>query len=160
MIRGLHHAAIHVRDMDRMLAFYRDVVGLSVVWDEVFQGEIAANLTGYPNVRVRSASFLLGRPRVGEMHTLELCQYQNPRPRDVGLQFADGGSKHIALYVDDLEGTYQELKARGVTFRCPPQYYREDSTPPFVGVGETFFLDPEGNAIQLVERVDLSDVTD
>ncbi len=160
MIRGLHHAALHVQDMDRMLAFYRDVVGLPLVWDEIFQDEIAAALTGYPGVRVRSASFLLGKPRPGEMHTLELCQYQKPRPRDVGLQFADMGSKHIAIYVDDLEGTYQELMARGVSFRCPPQYYTEDSTPPFVGVGETFFLDPEGNAIQLVERVDLRDVVD
>jgi catechol 2,3-dioxygenase-like lactoylglutathione lyase family enzyme len=160
MIRGLHHAAIHVRDMDRMMAFYRDVVGLPVVWDEVFSDEIAANLTGYRGVRVRSASFLLGKQRVGELHTLELCQYLNPQPRDVGLEFADMGSKHIAVYVDDLENTYRELKERGVPFRCPPQYYTEDSTPPFVGVGETFFLDPEGNAIQLVERVDLRDGLD
>lgn len=157
MIQGLHHAAIHVGDMDRMLAFYRDVVGLDVIWDEVFDDEIAASLTGYPNVRVRSASFRLGKARPGERDTLELCQYLHPKPRHKGQKLADVGSKHIALYVKDIQGTYEALKAKGVIFHCPPQYYSEHSRPPFVGVAETFFDDPEGNAIQLVERADMKD---
>ena len=30
MIRGIHHVAIHVRDMDRMIAFYREAFGWTV----------------------------------------------------------------------------------------------------------------------------------
>ena len=31
MIRGIHHVAVHVRDMDRMMKFYKDAFGFEVV---------------------------------------------------------------------------------------------------------------------------------
>ena len=33
MIRGLHHVAIATNDVERMVAFYRDLFGLEVVLD-------------------------------------------------------------------------------------------------------------------------------
>ena len=40
MIRGVHHVAIHARDLDRMIQFYRNAFGFEVVgepfeWDHV-----------------------------------------------------------------------------------------------------------------------------
>ena len=34
MIRGIHHVAVHVRDLDRMIEFYRDAFGFEVVGEE------------------------------------------------------------------------------------------------------------------------------
>ena len=37
-MRGISHIAIGVRDMEKSLPFYRDVLGLRVVEDEVERG--------------------------------------------------------------------------------------------------------------------------
>jgi catechol 2,3-dioxygenase-like lactoylglutathione lyase family enzyme len=33
MIRGLHHTAISTPDIDRLVRFYRDVIGFRVAWE-------------------------------------------------------------------------------------------------------------------------------
>jgi catechol 2,3-dioxygenase-like lactoylglutathione lyase family enzyme len=53
MMSDIHHTSFTVSDMERSIAFYRDILGMKVVWDSVqagaeFKGEIADNLTNCP----------------------------------------------------------------------------------------------------------------
>ena len=38
MIRGIHHTSISTGDLDRMLGFYRDLVGVEVLFEVDFSG--------------------------------------------------------------------------------------------------------------------------
>ena len=38
MIRGIHHVGVHVRDLDRMIRFYREAFGFELVGDEPGRG--------------------------------------------------------------------------------------------------------------------------
>ena len=58
MISGIHHASFTVSDMERSVAFYRDILGMRVVWDSAhagvaFKGEVCDRLTNCPGKELR-----------------------------------------------------------------------------------------------------------
>lgn len=120
-VEALHQVAVHVGDMDRAVAFYRDVVGLRLVarFDP-------------PGL----AFFDLGGVRL--------------------LLEAAAPSSLLYLRVDDVAATRDRLVAAGVTFVDEPHLIFSDAEGLFgpAGTGEwmTFFHDPEGNLVALVER--------
>jgi lactoylglutathione lyase len=86
---GLHHAGIVVANLERSIAFYRDVFGLEVAERLDFGGE-------------RLAFLQLGAAR------LELIA-SAPQARRTGVV------DHVALEVRDLDGLRRHLEQRGVT---------------------------------------------
>jgi catechol 2,3-dioxygenase-like lactoylglutathione lyase family enzyme len=68
---SLHHTGLTVRDLDRSLAFYRDVLGMEVLFEQEKQGGYLAAIVGYPEAHVRMAH--LAFP--GDGHRVELFQY-------------------------------------------------------------------------------------
>jgi len=55
------------------------------------------------------------------------------------------GFKHLALLVDDIDAEYERLKAAGVEFTMVP-------TTVDSGLRIAFFTDPDGNALELMQR--------
>ena len=55
MIKGIHHTALSTPDLDRMLAFYRDLLGLEVVTEFAWPAgsELAASRPGPRSRRAR-----------------------------------------------------------------------------------------------------------
>ncbi len=144
MIKGIHHPAISVPDMEKALAFYRDLLGFDLVALETWeQGtEIADRITGLQNSSARVAML-----RAGNVF-LELFEYRAPPPRpgDPNRPVNDHGITHLCLEVTDIMQEYERLKAAGMRFHCPPQD---------VGSGIiTYGRDPFGNVIELQEITD------
>ena len=50
-VEWLHHTGFNVSDMERSLEFYRDLLGLEVTNDLVFEGEILEQMTAQKNPR-------------------------------------------------------------------------------------------------------------
>ena len=53
MISGIHHACFTVSNMERSVAFYRDILGMKVLWDSIdagvkYKGEVSDKITGCP----------------------------------------------------------------------------------------------------------------
>ena len=147
MIKGIHHAAIHVSDMDRALAFYRDLLGFTVIWTQEAGGEFLANLTQIPGAALRAVLLAAGEQRSGDRGTVELIQMRNPQPRDMGNTFPDVRSSHLAFYVEDLPATYEALRAKGVKFNYPPQHVDEGV---IAGWTIVYLTDPDGNTLEMV----------
>ncbi|HLJ57516.1 MAG TPA: VOC family protein [Chthonomonadaceae bacterium] len=87
-IRELNHVALHVRDLDASIRFYRDVLGLPPIPRPAF------NFAG--------AWFALGRQ---ELHLIADPLLESSRRRH----------HHFALLVDDTHAAKAELAAKGVT---------------------------------------------
>ena len=146
MIRGIHHVAVSTPDLDRLVAFYRDVIGAEVVRESswpVGSDRIDA-LVGLEGSSARSVILLMGNA------FLEVFQYQTPAPtpqtqlRPVN----DHGYTHFCLDVVDIDSEYERLLAAGMTFHCPPPALGE------IGSGtlrSTYGRDPDGNVIELQE---------
>jgi catechol 2,3-dioxygenase-like lactoylglutathione lyase family enzyme len=142
MVRGVHHVAMSTPDLDRLVSFYRDVVGFDeVVLDFAWDAE---NVEG-PRV-MRTGGPSVGRAvmlRAGNAF-LELFEFERPvpRPADPGRPVVDHGITHFCIDVDDVEAEYTRLSAAGVEFHCAPQ-------PMGMGVHTTYARDPDGNVFEV-----------
>ena len=114
-VRGLDHVSVTVADLDRSLAFYRDLLGLRVRETGEEEGGQMATIVAFPGVRFRYADVELGDGRI-----LELLQYLEPAGRAIAQRTCDPGSGHIAFLVADIDEAYAELVGAGVTVRSAP----------------------------------------
>jgi glyoxylase I family protein len=139
MIRGIHHVAVHVHDLDRMMRFYRDAFGFEVVGEKFGWRDDALldRLIDVPGSAARGAML-----RAGTCY-LELFQFSAPEPRSVmALRPCDKGYTHFCVDVTDIEWEYERLKSLGMTFGHP--------APVDMGhVKSVYGRDPEGNVIEI-----------
>ena len=107
--------------------FYRDVLGLAVV----FEGDRYAELgTGQTKIT------LLDRAKLIDIVGSDVATYGNQDDR-IALSFD----------VADLEETCQKLKAKGVKFVNTPWSF------PDWGYKSTFFRDPDHNLVELTQTL-------
>lgn len=139
MIVGLHHVAISVPDLERGLAFYRDLLGFEVVQRSDFDGTFtgADRAIGLAKVTARMA--MLKTPNA----FVELWEYRNPTPEDRTARPCDFGYPHMALQVRGIQDEYARLKAGGMSFVGEPVDFGTASA--------IYGRDPFGNVIELYE---------
>ena len=132
MIKGVGHAAIAVSDLNRSIEFYRDKLGFALVRSfERADGARVVDLSKDPS-------------QIGEM---QLICYPSELPPDK-REPNHLGLEHIGLLIDDLDATYEELKARGVT-----DFIREPTPARPNRPRTAMFLDPDGVRLELITFV-------
>jgi catechol 2,3-dioxygenase-like lactoylglutathione lyase family enzyme len=140
----LHHTGYTVSDLDRSLAFYRDLLGCEVVATQEKQGGYLAAIVGYPDAHVRMAH--LRAPESD--HIIELFQYLAPTPGRSRLEPRNVGTAHMCFIVADLRATYERLLAAGVEFFSPPV---EVDTGINKGGLALYLHDPDGIPMELFQ---------
>jgi len=145
-VEWLHHTGFNVSDMDQSLEFYRDLLGLEVTRDLVFEGEILDKLGGLPESKAHIVFLGNGDDR----HFLELVEWLNPVGTATdAAPINNVGVSHLGLRVDDADRFYEELSSKGIRFTHPP-VVRENATYPDVQK-ICFLQDPDGNRVELLE---------
>ncbi len=141
MIRGVHHTAISTGDLERSLAFYRDLLGFEPVLDFRWP-EGTANMNATHALEETAGRVVL--LKAGNA-MIELFQYETPvpKPADLDRRLCDHGITHLCLDVDDIDAEYERLSAAGMRFHCPPVDYGS--------VKCTYGRDPDGNVLELQE---------
>src|SRR5438270_4421428 len=100
MLNRIDHVNIVVEDLESMVRFYCEVLGLKQTKRVTISGEWVSSVVGLKDVQADVVYLDLPQgPRV------ELIQYQSPRePRPVGAQRPNApGLRHLAFTVDDIE---------------------------------------------------------
>ena len=121
----LIHTCYRIQDIDRSVGFY-EKLGFE-------------ELARVP-IRDEAINVFMGLP--GDGARLELtCNIGREEPYDVGT-----GYGHIALAIDDLDGTLERLAAEGIEPEKPPYQVRKS------GSRLCFVRDPDGYRIELIER--------
>ena len=143
MIVGVHHTSRTVSDLDRSLAFYRDLLGMPVELDTEMQGEMLEREVAMPGAHLRICLL-----RTGADTVLELLQYLQPvgTPFPAGVRPADVGTHHVALLVADIRASYDALTRAGVEFTYPPQ---EVDAGYFRGHWTAYCYDPDRLIVEL-----------
>src|SRR5882762_6431797 len=103
------HTGISVSNLERSLAFWRDVLGFEFSHTAHQKGELAREITGVQGAEIKLA--VLKTP--GD-HKSELLEYPAPADRKrVSLRQCDVGSVHVALLVEDLDAVLAQIAASG-----------------------------------------------
>jgi catechol 2,3-dioxygenase-like lactoylglutathione lyase family enzyme len=115
MFTKADHIAMSVKDMEKAIAFYHNVVGMEKVFDREF-AEGMARLIGVEGTRVRVVHMKLNDSMI-ELFDYAYPPGREPRP---DRQQSDFGLIHIGFIVEDFWGTYQHLLDHGVQFLADP----------------------------------------
>jgi catechol 2,3-dioxygenase-like lactoylglutathione lyase family enzyme len=148
VITGLAHTALHVADVDAAVAWYRDVLGLSVLSPPYrMEGDAITRDMGelLPTpVVVRAAIIGVddGSDRVIEVIEYPAVDTGDPLPAGV----THLGFTHVCLLCDDVAATRRELEHKGVRFLVA-------EIADVAGLRTTWFADPWENVFILVEKV-------
>ena len=143
MTTSIHHMSFTISDMEKSLAFYRDILGMKVVFDSIqggFQtnGAVAENITGIPGTEVRFVFLKLGNGLI------ELMEYK-PKGKPLADNTpTDIGSSHVCFKTENIQEFYRELSAKGVRFHSAPQKNGK--------VRVVYFRDPDGIILEAVEE--------
>lgn len=132
------HLVVGVTDMDRALAFYRDLLGMEVVLERTISGEpFDAVLHAKNKQEGRVAGGLLG----GLMVEL-LSLGAKPAP-DKPTRRGIVGIQNVSLSVTDLDDTHRRVIDAG---------YQPEQEPFEIGGVRMFFVkDPDGTPVEFIE---------
>lgn len=122
------HTMYRITDPERSRAFY-EALGLE------YRRELPIVREG----ELEATNYFFGVPDQEE--ELELTLNHDRRTYDLGT-----GYGHIALGVDDLDGTLDRLREQGIEPERPPYSVREG------GSRLCFVQDPDGYRVELIER--------
>ena len=144
MIIGFNHSGFVVKDIDAMVAFYRDTLGLTVMREVDSVAPPEGDHTGIPGAR-RTLVFV-GKP--GGEHALELVHFIDPPSPDGHLHRHQLGAAHICFDVTDLATMAETLKAEGIRFITDPIFHETEDGK---RRGICYIMDPEGNYVELIQ---------
>lgn len=152
-MRAVSHIAIGVRDMERSLRFYRDLLGLKVTLDTMENIGGLKTLFANPQKGKRRAVYM--RFEDGP-HASFLVLSQHPgETAGEPIKLDQVGVHHFSFWVDDLRERVEKLRAAGVPILVPP--YESDSVaygePPGKKVLTSLFQDPDGIIVQFDQRL-------
>lgn len=141
-----------VRDAARSLAFYRDVLGLAVWYDDevVLGGRGLA--AGRAGDRTRLVIMRAADPVVGMIGLLEFTQPRLPEPpaerRSLGI-----GDVVFVMQTDDLAGVHRRLVAAGARIHAEPHDFSvRGADGAVVHMQSLSFWDPDGYFFEINER--------
>ncbi|MBA2565953.1 MAG: VOC family protein [Gemmatimonadetes bacterium] len=122
----LLHTMVRVKDLERSVAFYRDVLGMREERRTVLD---------------KAAATLVFLADDGGGHRIELTFNHDGRSYEPGTQFG-----HFAFEVADLDAERARLEEHEVRFTRGPYRVTEG------GSRIAFIRDPDGMEIELIER--------
>ena len=120
MIKAVKFVSIPTRDQDRALAFYTEKLGFRVTTDQPFGAQRWIEL----RIPGAETGFVLFTPE--------------------GHEDRIGGFMNMAFTADDVQKTYEELRARGVEFTAPPKAAPWGTA--------AIMKDPEGNVFVISSK--------
>ena len=136
-----------VSDMDRSVAFYRDVLTFKPVSDIEIDGPEYDQLYGCFGVRARVVRLQLGEQQI------ELTQFISPpdlRPIPVPSYSNDLWFQHFAIVVRDMEAAWAQLRKHHVRQISPRPQTIPMSNQAAAGIKAIKFRDPDGHNLELL----------
>jgi catechol 2,3-dioxygenase-like lactoylglutathione lyase family enzyme len=123
IFRDINGVVLLVQDLDRCMKFYRDTVGLEIVYSDDVSYIFKLDSRDFVLLEVNRAAEQISEAAV--------------KPQQAGVNHM-----FLCADVDDVDAAYQALTAKGVAFIQPP------TDQPWK-MRTAYFADPEGNLWEL-----------
>lgn len=123
MVTGIEHIGIYAKDSKALADWYIEMFDCTIVYENAEKG-----------------TYFVAFP---DKSMIEICKADKASCRKPEL--TQSGLRHIALTVEDFEGTVEKLKRAGVDIVT-------DASVSPKGIGTMFFRDLAGNIVHLISR--------
>ena len=138
------HIAICVRDVEASLAFYRDILGMMVDFDQVQDTTTGGLPSIYRHARQtrRTTHVRYGPGKTAP--SLVLTCHPGEEPDGEPIKLDQVGISHLSFTVPDVKALAEELTAKGVELAAPLDAF----TAPDGRISSIFVFDPDGILLQ------------
>ena len=148
MVGRIYHVGLTVSDLDRSIAFYRDILGLEFQGEIFMKGEETDKMFRRANCKARVA-YLNGSKAI-EAPPVELIQFVDGEIHKEQSDLFTTSISEVCFYTDDIDSVYRTLIENHVECLSEPQYFdfRAD------GFGESrafYFRDPDGIILEMMQ---------
>jgi len=142
-ILAADHTGLTVANLERSLAFWRDVLGFELSHRPHQTGSLASEITGVPGAEISIAVLK------GYGHKIELLEYLAPADRQqLRPRPCDVGSVHVGFQVDNLDAVLNAIAASGWKSAGQPQTL---TAGPNAGKRVVYVRDPDGTTIEFMQ---------
>ena len=150
MIQEIMHVGLTVSDIEKSIAFYRDVLGLKYQGILTMEGKETDLLFGRPNSKAKVA-YLNGSDEI-MAPPVELIQFTDVEISHDKADLFKTSISEICFAVKDLDKVYNHLVENGVECISAPQPF--DFTKDGFGKSKAiYFKDPDGIILELMQVV-------
>jgi catechol 2,3-dioxygenase-like lactoylglutathione lyase family enzyme len=139
-VEAVESITITVRDLDRALDFYQEVLGFETLSEVEVAGEAYEHLMGTFGLRMRVARMRLSEEQIELMEVLA----PNGRPFPADMRSNDRWFQHIAIVVSDMARAYAHLRAHKVRHASSGPQTLPEWNPNAGGIQAFYFRDPDG----------------
>lgn len=151
MLEHILHIGITVSDLDRSVAFYRDVLGLKYIGEIVMNDEETEILFGRKGASARVA--YLSGAKDSSNPPVELIQFTDQPAVEKKMDIFTTGISELCFYAKDIEKFYNHLVSLGVECFSKPQPF--DFTKDGFGKSKAiYFRDPDGVILEVIEPIE------
>ena len=146
--KGVSHIAICVKDMEKSLAFYRDLLGMRVTFDAVQDtaarfGERQAHLYQQPRRSRRVVQLRYGG--AGDTTpSLVLTTHPDEEVSGDPIKLDHVGISHLSFTVSDVNALARELHDKGAALAGPLKSYQDAQG----NIRNFYVYDPDGILLQ------------
>ena len=141
---GISHIAVCVRDLDKSLAFYRDILGMEVVFDQVQDTTSGGLPHVYQHARKTRRTVHLKFGQDNNNPRLVVTSHPNEGPDGNPIKLDQVGLSHYSFSVPDTKALMADLTAKGVQLAAPPEVWADDQGK----VSSFYVYDPDGILVQ------------
>jgi catechol 2,3-dioxygenase-like lactoylglutathione lyase family enzyme len=147
MIRQVQRIGFTVSDLDRVLAFYTQVLPFEIINDYEVLSEPCEKLTGVFGARMRVVTLGLGQEQI------QLTQFIAPpggRPIPPDSRSNDLWFQHLAIVVSDMDMAYATLCGHNVQHVSTAPQTLPDYITAAAGIRAFYYRDPDGHNLELI----------
>ena len=148
MVGRIYHVGLTVSDLDRSIAFYRDILGLAFQGEIFMEGEETDKMFRRANCKARVA-YLNGSKAV-EAPPVELIQFVDSEIHKTQSDLFVTSISEVCFYTDNNDSVYKHLVDNNVECLSEPQYldFRSDG----FGESRAFYIrDPDGIILEMMQ---------
>jgi len=138
-IPAMGHVGLSVKDTQRSIEFYTDLLDMEVVLELDITDDRQARVIGVPGTQCKITHLKLGD---GVLELFEYYQPERGTNKAKTLEQRDNGIVHIGFEVDNFHEKMQQLKDNGVKFVGEAVQFRQ-------GVWVLYFYGPDGEVCEL-----------
>lgn len=135
------HVGIVVKDLEKQLFFYKDLLGLEVYYSQVEKGIFLETILGFSGAEAKI--YKLGKEGKTIIELLDFTEKYTIENKKINFS----GITHFALTVEKIEYLYTNLVFNGIKFISSPKVSEDGKHK------VCFCQDYDGNYIELVEKI-------
>jgi len=137
---------VTVKEMDRSVKFYTEVLGFKKISDNEYKGESWEKLQGVFGLNMRVVKLQLGD------ELIELTDYLTTGGRSIpeDAKSNDLYFQHIAIVVSDMDKAYAQVKKYNVEHVSTSPQTLPKSIPAAEGIKAFYFHDPDNHNLELI----------